>query len=116
LRLRVAWIVCLVRLGITNALHVLSVSTLSQTCSDNTTLTSTCALSHLSMLNDLTFEMCVPSLRCKAAQRMHKNMPSYSCVSVGLDIRNNSECQETVSRLSAGRRTLQLAHPTVLSA
>ena len=29
------------------------------------------------MLNDLTLEMCVPSLRCKAAHRMHRKMPSY---------------------------------------
>ena len=45
-------------------------------------LTSTCALSHLSMLSDLTFEMCVPSLRWMAAHRMHRNMPSYRCVSI----------------------------------
>ena len=31
------------------------------------------------MLSDLTFEMCVPSLRCKAAQRMHKKMPNCIC-------------------------------------
>lgn len=36
---------------------------------------STCALSHLSMLKDLTLEMCVPSLRCRAAHRMHRKMP-----------------------------------------
>lgn len=38
--------------------------------------TSTCALSHLSMLRDLTLEMCVPSLRCSAAHRMHRKMPT----------------------------------------
>lgn len=36
---------------------------------------STCALSHLSILRDLTLEMCVPSLRCRAAHRMHRKMP-----------------------------------------
>jgi hypothetical protein len=41
-------------------------------------LTSTCALSHLSILRDLTLEICVPSLRCSAAHRMHRKMPSYS--------------------------------------
>lgn len=39
--------------------------------------TSTCSFDQLSMLKDLTFEMCVPSLRCMAAQRMHRNTPSY---------------------------------------
>jgi hypothetical protein len=43
-----------------------------------TALTSTCALSHLSILKDLTFEICVPSLRCRAAHRMHRKMPNYS--------------------------------------
>lgn len=37
--------------------------------------TSTCSFDQLSMLKDLTFEMCVPSLRCMAAQRMHRNTP-----------------------------------------
>ena len=75
LRLCAARVVHFVRLGVADALHVLLASTLSQTCSD-VSLTSTCALSHLSMLSDLTFEMCVPSLRCRAAQRMHRKMPN----------------------------------------
>lgn len=36
---------------------------------------STWALSHLSMLKDLTLEMCVPSLRCRAAHRRQRKMP-----------------------------------------
>lgn len=30
------------------------------------------------MLKDLTLEMCVPSLRCMAAHRMHRKMPNYA--------------------------------------
>lgn len=39
-------------------------------------LTSTCSLDQLSMLRDLTLEMCVPSLRWMAAHRMHKKTPN----------------------------------------
>lgn len=39
-------------------------------------LTSTCSLDQLSILRDLTLEMCVPSLRCIAAHRMQRNTPS----------------------------------------
>lgn len=42
--------------------------------------TSTWALSHLSILNDLTLDMCVPSLRWRAAHRMHKKIPSCNNV------------------------------------
>ena len=45
---------------------------------------STWALSHLSMLSDLTLEMCVPSLRCKAAHRMHRKMPRLQLAHPGL--------------------------------
>ena len=44
---------------------------------DQTGLTSTCSLDQLSMLNDLTFDMCVPSLRWSEAHRIHRNMPSW---------------------------------------
>jgi hypothetical protein len=41
-------------------------------------LTSTWALSHLSILSDLTFEICVPSLRWRAAHRMQRKIPNCS--------------------------------------
>lgn len=40
--------------------------------------TSTCSFDQLSMLNDFTLDMCVPSFRCMVAHRMHKKMPNYS--------------------------------------
>lgn len=36
---------------------------------------STCSLDQLSILKLLTFEICVPNLRCKAAHRIHKKIP-----------------------------------------
>lgn len=54
------------------------------------------------MLSDLTFEMCVPSLRCSAAQRMHRKMPNC----------DRQYCtRHTRVRVAAGQHTLQLAHP-----
>ena len=38
---------------------------------------STCSADHWSILKLLTFETCVPSLRCRAAHRMHKKMPRF---------------------------------------
>lgn len=38
---------------------------------------STCSPDQLSMLKLLTFETCVPSLRCSAAQRMHRKIPRF---------------------------------------
>ena len=52
--------------------------------------TSTCSVVQLSILNDLTFEICVPSLRCSEAHRIHKKIPSCrqshqsSCSTVGI--------------------------------
>lgn len=37
--------------------------------------TSTCSLDQVSMLSDLTFEMCVPIFRWMAAHRMQRNIP-----------------------------------------
>lgn len=80
LRLDVAWVICLVRFHIPDALHVLDIwsTPAPRVCRGWFALTSTCALSHLSILKDLTLEMCVPSLRCRAAHRMQRKMPSYS--------------------------------------
>jgi hypothetical protein len=50
---------------------------------ENRRLTSMCSLLQLSMLNDLTFEMCVPSLRCNAAHRIQRNMPNCTTRSHG---------------------------------
>ena len=44
-------------------------------------ITSTCSFDQLSILNDLTFDICVPSLRCRAAHRMHRKIPSYMIIS-----------------------------------
>ncbi len=40
-------------------------------------LTSTCSFDQLSMLKDLTFDICVPSFLCSAAHRMQRKMPNY---------------------------------------
>lgn len=40
--------------------------------------TSTCSFDQESMLSDLTFVIWVPSLRCKAAHRIHRKTPSYT--------------------------------------
>lgn len=48
-------------------------------------LTSTCSDDQVSMLKDLTLEICVPSLRWIAAHRMHKKMPIYRRESVGIE-------------------------------
>lgn len=37
--------------------------------------TSTCSFDQLSMLSDLTLEICVPNLRWMAAQRIHRKTP-----------------------------------------
>lgn len=39
-------------------------------------LTSTCSEVQLSILKDLTLEMCVPILRCSAAHRMQRKTPN----------------------------------------
>lgn len=39
-------------------------------------LTSTCSFDQLSMLKDLTLEMCVPNFRWMAAHRMHRKTPN----------------------------------------
>jgi len=49
----------------------------------NGRLTSTCSTLHWSMLSDLTLEMCVPSLRCRAAQRMQRNIPKLQLAQPG---------------------------------
>lgn len=38
---------------------------------------STCSADHVSILKLLTLLTCVPSLRCSAAQRIHRNMPKF---------------------------------------
>lgn len=38
--------------------------------------TSTCSLDQLSMLNDLTLEIWVPSLRWIVAHRIHRKIPN----------------------------------------
>ena len=38
---------------------------------------STCSVVQLSILKLLTFETCVPNLRCSPAQRMHRNTPRF---------------------------------------
>src|SRR5947208_7251886 len=42
--------------------------------------TSTCSDDHVSMLSDLTFDMCVPSLRWREAHRMQRKTPSYQTI------------------------------------
>ena len=63
--------------------------------------TSTWSFDQLSMLRDLTLEMCVPSLRCNEAHRMHRKMPS--CSNIGQ--------LNVLAREESIRRTLQLAQP-----
>jgi hypothetical protein len=40
--------------------------------------TSTCSFVQESMLSDLTFVMCVPNFRCRAAHRMQRNIPNWT--------------------------------------
>lgn len=47
-------------------------------------LTSTCSVFHVSMLNDLTLEMWVPSFRCIEAHRMHTKIPRLQLAHPGL--------------------------------
>lgn len=47
-------------------------------------LTSTCSEDQLSILRDLTLEIWVPILRCRAAQRIQRKMPNYIPLSVSL--------------------------------
>lgn len=44
---------------------------------------STWSLLQLSMLNDLTFDICVPSLRCSVAHRMQRKMPKLQLAHPG---------------------------------
>ena len=53
-----------------------------------TVLTSTCSEDQLSMLKDLILEICVPSFRCSAAQRMQRKIPIYRRRTVSLRIRS----------------------------
>jgi hypothetical protein len=53
-----------------------------------TALTSTCSEDQLSMLKDLILEICVPSFRCSAAQRMQRKIPIYRRRTVSLRIRS----------------------------
>lgn len=58
--------------------HVLMESVSAwESCAGVQPLTSTCSDDHVSMLKDLTLEICVPSLRWMAAHRMHRKMPIY---------------------------------------
>lgn len=45
---------------------------------------STCSAVQVSMVKDLTLEMCVPSLRCRAAHRIHKKIPIFQLAHPGL--------------------------------
>lgn len=73
----VSGVVRLVGLDVANSLHVLGkVSRCDAESMQAGAFTSTWAASHLSMLSDLTLEMCVPSFRCSAAHRMHRKMPT----------------------------------------
>jgi hypothetical protein len=78
---RVIGVVDSIRSNIADALHMLEC--LSDTDGDSTRMkpTSTCSLDHESILNDLTFVICVPIFRCKAAHRIHRNIPNYFAVS-----------------------------------
>lgn len=40
------------------------------------TRTSTCSVFQLSILRDLTLEICVPNFRCNEAHRTHRKMPN----------------------------------------
>lgn len=73
-------------------------------CPCLTFLTSTCALSHLSILKDLTLEMWVPSLRCSAAQRMHRKMPNCHQTSVFASRREYAGSQRDAGPRDATRR------------
>ena len=77
-------------------------------------LTSTCALSHLSMLSDLTLDMCVPSLRCRAPQRMHRKMPNYSASAI---VRRNTctSVEGPVETAGGSETTYTPAGPSCLS-
>ena len=44
--------------------------------------TSTWSLSQKSMLNDLTFVICVPSFRCDEAHHMQMNIPNWIVISI----------------------------------
>ena len=63
------------------------------------------------MLSDLTFDMCVPSLRWREAHRMQRKTPSYkSFVNIFL-FRRLSHCQPGCVGEDASALTFQLAQP-----
>src|ERR1700753_1964328 len=45
------------------------------------------------MLRDLTFEMCVPSLRCNEAHRMHKKTPRFQLAHAGFFAPQSAHCE-----------------------
>lgn len=63
------------------------------------TLTSTCSAVQVSMVKDLTLEICVPNFRCSAAQRMQRKMPICQR---GQYVQASDQCQCL---------TFQLPHP-----
>jgi len=56
-------------------------------------LTSTWSAVHLSILSDLTFEMCVPSLRWIDAHRIHKKMPRFQLAHDGFLALQSAHCE-----------------------
>ena len=80
-------------------------------------LTSTWALSHLSMLSDLTLDMCVPSLRWRAPQRMHKKMPNYCALVTAWRIMDMpaSGRRRSWKKVKTGAETYTPACPSCLS-
>lgn len=75
---RILRIECTIGVNVAIALHALF--SCQRGCSIRILLilTSTCSFDQLSMLNDLTLDIWVPSFRWREAHRMHKNIPSYS--------------------------------------
>lgn len=78
IRLGVSRIIFLVRYGIADFLHVLMrvISNAKYGSNGLEERTSTWSLLQLSMLKDLTLDICVPIFLCNAAQLIQRKMPN----------------------------------------
>jgi len=63
-------------IGITIVLHTLARTLTNLYGTIDNILTSTCSLVQLSILNDLTLEICVPSFRWREAHLIQRKIPS----------------------------------------
>lgn len=75
--------------------------------------TSTCSLDQISMLNDFTFDTCVPSFRWRAAHRMHKNIPSYPHAVLSAPHRFGSNPELRIKPIECRCRCVEEAGPSM---